>query len=98
MEEIADASVLRPAMEGARCAGKSIGLVPTMGYLHRGHTSLMAQARADNDVVVTSIFVNPTQFGPSEDLLRYPRDLDRDRAIAEKASVDVLFVPSAETM
>ncbi len=98
MEEIADASTLRAAMAGARCSGKSIGLVPTMGYLHRGHTSLMAHARADNDVVVASIFVNPTQFGPSEDLLRYPRDLERDRAIAKEVGVDVLFVPDAETM
>src|SRR5579859_3768520 len=98
MEEIADATALHSVMEEARCLGKSLGLVPTMGYLHHGHTTLMARARAENDMVVASIFVNPTQFGPSEDLLRYPRDLDRDRAIAEKASVDVLFVPSAETM
>lgn len=98
MEEVADAPSLRAAMRAARGAGQGIGLVPTMGYLHEGHTSLMARARTDNDVVVASIFVNPTQFGPSEDLLRYPRDLDRDRAIAGQAGVDILFVPDVRTM
>lgn len=98
MEEIVVASTMRATTEAGRCAGKSIGLVPTMGYLHEGHISLVERARADNDVVVASIFVNPTQFGPSEDLLRYPRDLDRDRVIAEQAGVDILFVPAAETM
>jgi pantoate--beta-alanine ligase len=80
-------------------AGKGrVGFVPTMGYLHEGHASLMRRARAENDVVVASIFVNPLQFGPAEDLAAYPRDLERDTAIAAGAGVDYLFVPSAEEM
>jgi pantoate--beta-alanine ligase len=98
MEEIEDTPTLRAALMKARCAGHSIGLVPTMGYLHDGHMRLVSKARADNDVVVASIFVNPTQFGPTEDLQRYPRDLDRDRARARGAGVDVLFVPDVQTM
>ena len=77
---------------------KSIGFVPTMGYLHEGHQSLLIKARQDNDVVVASIFVNPAQFGPNEDLDRYPRDLAHDTALAKEAGVDILFVPTAEEM
>lgn len=73
-------------------------MVPTMGYLHEGHLSLIRRARELSDSVVVSIFVNPTQFGPSEDLERYPRDLERDTALCEGAGCDVLFVPSAEEM
>jgi pantoate--beta-alanine ligase len=98
VQEIVVASTLRAEMQKAHCSGKSIGLVPTMGYLHGGHIALMAEARAQNDLVVVSIFVNPTQFGPSEDLDRYPRDLDRDRSIARDAGVDVLFVPDLQVM
>lgn len=98
MQEIVEAGALRAEMLQARCAGKSIGLVPTMGYLHGGHIRLVSEARAANDVVVVSIFVNPTQFGVSEDLDRYPRDLERDRAMAREAAVDVLFVPEVDTM
>jgi pantoate--beta-alanine ligase len=98
VEEVADVQTLRARIGDARFAGKSIGLVPTMGYLHEGHTRLLTGARAENDVVVASIFVNPTQFGPSEDLLRYPRDLERDRAIARNTGVDLLFVPDVEAM
>ncbi|HYN64269.1 MAG TPA: pantoate--beta-alanine ligase [Candidatus Limnocylindrales bacterium] len=79
-------------------AGRSIGLVPTMGAFHAGHLSLIAAARADNEVVVVSLFVNPAQFGPSEDLARYPRDEARDTATADEAGADVLFVPSVEEM
>lgn len=77
---------------------KSIGLVPTMGYLHEGHLSLVHTAREQNDVVVVSIFVNPTQFGPQEDLDRYPRDLEKDRNSCSQASVDAIFMPAAEEM
>jgi pantoate--beta-alanine ligase len=89
---------LRPLLDGERAAGRSVGLVPTMGYLHDGHLSLMRQARADTDVVVASIFVNPLQFGAGEDLDAYPRDLDRDGRLADAAGVDLLFVPSADEM
>ncbi len=89
---------LRAVTDGHRAAGRSIGFVPTMGYLHDGHGSLMRAARADNDVVVVSIFVNPLQFAPGEDLDSYPRDLERDRALAATNGVDVLFVPDAAEM
>ncbi len=77
---------------------KIIGFVPTMGYLHEGHLSLIRRARQECDIVVMSIFVNPLQFGPNEDLDRYPRDFKRDSALAEQAGVDILFHPSAEEM
>ena len=81
-----------------RRAGKVIGLVPTMGYLHAGHMSLVDAARARADVVIVTLFVNPTQFGPNEDLDRYPRDFDRDRKMCEEHKVDVLFAPEASEM
>jgi pantoate--beta-alanine ligase len=83
--------------ERAQWTGQ-VGLVPTMGYLHAGHLSLCQQARAENQVLVVSIFVNPTQFGPHEDLSRYPRDLDRDLHLVETLGVDVVFVPPTEEM
>jgi pantoate--beta-alanine ligase len=78
--------------------GGEVGLVPTMGALHAGHVSLFDAARAENDVVVASLFVNPAQFGEQSDLARYPRDETRDRELAEQAGVDVLFAPSVEEM
>ena len=78
--------------------GLSVGFLPTMGYLHEGHKSLMDAARKGNDKVVVSIFVNPMQFGPTEDLATYPRDLDHDAALCESAGVDLIFHPEAEEM
>jgi pantoate--beta-alanine ligase len=89
---------LRSGLDGERAADRTVGLVPTMGYLHDGHLSLMRQARAETDVVVASIFVNPLQFGAGEDLDAYPRDLDRDARLADAAGVDVLFVPGTDEM
>jgi len=76
----------------------SVGFVPTMGYLHEGHLSLVRRARAENDVVVASIFVNPTQFGPTEDFERYPRDPQRDLALLQQERTDIVFMPSAVEM
>jgi pantoate--beta-alanine ligase len=85
---------LRAALEGSRRDGLSIGLVPTMGYLHQGHISLLRAARAECDVVVMSLFVNPAQFGPGEDLDRYPRDERRDLLLAEREGVDFVYAPA----
>lgn len=81
-----------------RSLGCSVGLVPTMGYLHEGHLALVRQARKDNSALVVSIFVNPTQFGPAEDLGTYPRDLDRDLKLLERERTDLVFVPSEREM
>ncbi|PFJ12141.1 pantoate--beta-alanine ligase [Bacillus cereus] len=81
-----------------RTSGKSIGFVPTMGYLHDGHAMLLRKAREENEIVVLSVFVNPLQFGPNEDLDRYPRDIDRDESVAKENGVDYLFYPSVEEM
>lgn len=94
MKLIESPSELRAALSDA----PSVGLVPTMGYLHDGHASLIRRARAENDLVVVSVFVNPLQFGRGEDLGRYPRDLPRDQRVAEDAGADVLFTPSVDTM
>jgi pantoate--beta-alanine ligase len=87
-------AALRAALAPARREGATIGLVPTMGYLHEGHVSLLRAARTECDLVVMSLFVNPTQFGPGEDLERYPRDEQRDLLLAEAAGVDFVFAPS----
>lgn len=78
--------------------GMTVGYVPTMGFLHEGHLTLISQARQENDLVVISIFVNPLQFGPNEDFSSYPRDFERDRALAEAEKVDILFYPTVEEM
>ena len=88
----------RKALDGARAAGREIGLVPTMGFLHAGHVSLMERAAVECDVVAASIFVNPLQFAVGEDLSSYPRDLDRDQELAAAAGVTFLFVPSVAEM
>jgi pantoate--beta-alanine ligase len=91
-----DKDGLRAALEPVRRAGESIGLVPTMGFLHEGHLSLLRAARAECDVVVMSLFVNPTQFGPREDLDRYPRDEEHDLRLAAEAGVDFVYSPAVE--
>ncbi len=98
MTVINSISEMQHAAEALRREGKRIGVVPTMGYLHEGHLSLIRIAKKKSDVVVTTIFVNPAQFGPNEDLSRYPRDLDRDTRLAESAGTDILFVPNEKEM
>lgn len=78
--------------------GKTVGLVPTMGFLHEGHGSLIKKCREDNDIVVVSVFVNPTQFGPNEDLEAYPRDFERDKALCESLGADLIFHPEPDDM
>lgn len=89
---------LKLAVKEAKGQGKTIGFVPTMGYLHEGHASLLRAAREENDIVVLSIFVNPMQFGPNEDLDRYPRDEQRDVALAAQCGTDIVFIPSVQEM
>jgi len=89
---------LRNELASFRSKGISIGFVPTMGYFHEGHLSLMRRAKETSGIVVVSIFVNPTQFGAGEDFTRYPRDIERDTDLAKQAGADVLFVPSIEEM
>jgi pantoate--beta-alanine ligase len=96
--ELSGVAALRDWVRQQRGLGRRIGFVPTMGFLHEGHLRLVDEARRRADVVALSIFVNPLQFGPTEDLSRYPRDLDRDRALAASRGVDCLFVPEAAVL
>jgi len=98
MEQLTKISEIRGILETIRKQGKTIGFVPTMGYLHEGHLSLMRESLKKADYTVVSIFVNPTQFGPEEDFNRYPRDLSRDAQILEKEGVNILFVPQTIEM
>jgi len=96
MQSVGTISEMRHVIGDARAKGKSIALVPTMGALHEGHLTLVDEAKRVADVVVMSIFVNPLQFGPSEDFARYPRTLDEDAKLAEERGVDLLFTPTKE--
>ena len=98
MKIIKSCTEIQSFCNSARLDGKTIGFVPTMGFLHEGHLSLMRRSRAENDLSVISIFVNPTQFGPSEDYDAYPRDLERDSKMAESVGVDVIFTPEVKNM
>ncbi|MBB4299432.1 pantoate--beta-alanine ligase [Rhizobium leguminosarum] len=98
MRTIFDILALRHAIGDLRKTGRTVGFVPTMGYLHAGHMELLKRARAENDCVVASIFVNPLQFGPAEDLGQYPRDLERDSSLLENEGANILFAPCVEEM
>jgi len=98
MQILTTVEAMRRWSETHRAAGRRVGFVPTMGFLHEGHLALVREARHRAEVVVVSIYVNPTQFGPTEDLDRYPRDLERDRRLLEAESVDALFFPPSDQM
>lgn len=98
MERITDISLMRAKSDALRQEGKTIGFVPTMGFLHEGHLSLVDEAKKHTDVVVMSIFVNPTQFGPNEDFETYPRNIEQDETLAESRGVDIVFIPEVNEM
>ncbi|TKH07077.1 pantoate--beta-alanine ligase [Peribacillus simplex] len=98
MKTFTSAADLQLALREEKNNNKSIGYVATMGFLHEGHATLLEQARKENDIVVLSIFVNPTQFGPNEDFETYPRDLERDEKVAANGGVDYLFYPTVHEM
>ena len=98
MDIISQPEVLRSNVNNLRSMNQNIGFVPTMGYLHDGHRALIARARKECDVVIVSIFVNPSQFGPNEDLDRYPRDFEADTKLCKEENVDIIFHPQAKEM
>jgi pantoate--beta-alanine ligase len=98
VREVASSAELRAATDAARDTGAGVGFVPTMGALHAGHRALLARARAENAFVVASVFVNPLQFGPSEDLASYPRDRDADLAVLRAEGTDLVFLPAEGEM
>ncbi|WP_066061034.1 pantoate--beta-alanine ligase [Neobacillus soli] len=98
MKVITSIKEMQSELSKQKSLGKEIGYVPTMGFLHEGHLTLLNKARQENEIVVLSIFVNPLQFGPTEDFSTYPRDFERDRALAEAERIDYLFYPSVEEM
>lgn len=98
METISDIKEMQSRCLAARAAGQTIAFVPTMGFLHEGHLSLLREGRKRGDLLILSIFVNPTQFGAGEDLDRYPRDFERDEALARECGVDLIFYPEADTI
>ena len=98
MQVITRIDELKKRIHDARVAGKTIGVVPTMGYLHEGHLTLMRQARSEQGFVIATLFVNPLQFGPTEDYAVYPRDLARDSKLAATTGIDVLFAPTVDEM
>lgn len=98
MQVIRSIKSLRRAVAKAKSAGQRVGFVPTMGALHEGHLSLIRRCRKENDLVILSIFVNPTQFGPAEDFARYPREEKKDKKLAKQEKVDIIFYPSVKTV
>src|SRR3990170_6449342 len=98
METITKVNEMKIRSTSSRRAGQTIVLVPTMGFFHEGHLSLMREGRKRADLLVVSLFVNPTQFAPHEDLKNYPRNFERDRQMAEEVGTDILFAPEADEM
>jgi len=98
MKVIRKNSIMQKVADKIREEGKSIGFVPTLGALHQGHLSLMQRARRENDILIISIFINPTQFGPGEDYKRYPRPFEKDKSLARREDVDIIFYPSVSEM
>src|SRR5271165_5307242 len=98
MQRIITIDLMKAACRKVQRAGKTLGFVPTMGALHQGHLSLVRASKASCDVTAVSIFVNPLQFGPSEDLAKYPRNLERDARLLDELGVDLIFIPSVDEM